>query len=203
MEPKNPNAGRLMNRYPIEVVKLHPEAEQPNKESPKDVGWILTVVGRDNNRIEDVQGDANLFTTGLQLKAPAHYHLEILEHPSLYKAGYSLAGSPRVIDPDNDEEVLLPLIKFKECDDLQLPFPAAIAVLRVTEYATVSAVQSRRSAQTADYEDMMKTALEMAARQMKPSKGGRSSSSIERSSTSETRSSSKKNGHGSKSNHMM
>jgi len=133
----------------LNVVKLHPDAEEPFKENPRDVGWELTIIGREENRVEDVFTDVNVFTTGVQVTAPKNYHLEIVEHPQLFKAGYALAGGPRIINPSDTSEILVPLYKFKEVEDLELPFRAAVLVLRQTEYiptAVVAKSSSRRGA---------------------------------------------------------
>lgn len=132
----------------LNVVKLHPDAEEPFKENPRDVAWELTIIGREENRVEDVFTDVNVFTTGVQVTPPKNYHLEIVEHPQLYKAGYALAGGPRIINPSDTSEILVPLYKFKEVEDLELPFRAALLVLRQTEYiptAIVAKSSSRRA----------------------------------------------------------
>lgn len=123
----------------INFVKLKPTAEAPSKENNKDVGHDITIVERVDNRSEDVYGDVNIFSTGLVLTAPLHYHIEIIEHPNLYKTGYMLAGGPRIINPGSSEELILPLYKFKETEDIELPFRAALMVLRETEYCAVVA----------------------------------------------------------------
>lgn len=122
----------------ISYTKLKPTAEEPFKENIKDVGHQITVVERTDNRSEDVYGDVNLFSTGLSFKAPKHYHIEILEHPDLHKTGYTLIGGPRILNPGDDQEVVLPLYKYKEVEDLELPFRAALIVLRQTEYSTIA-----------------------------------------------------------------
>lgn len=141
----------------LSVVKLHPDAEEPFKEKPYDVTWDMTIIGRDENRVEDVYGDVNVFTTGLQITVPKNYHLEILEHPQLFKAGYTLAGGTRFINPDDKGEILVPLYKFKESEDLELPFRAAVLILRETQYIPVTTVAKtvtkRATQQTELYDD--------------------------------------------------
>jgi hypothetical protein len=122
----------------ISVVKLKPTAEPPFKEDIKNIAFEITIIERVDNRADDVYGDVNDFSTGLILNAPKHYHIEIIEHPALHKTGYMLVGGPRIINPDNTEELILPLYKFKESEDLELPFRAAQLVLRETEYSTLS-----------------------------------------------------------------
>lgn len=118
--------------------KIHPNADLPCKESPHDAAWEITIIGRDENRVEDVFSDVNVFTTGLTVQPPKDYHVEILEHPQLYKTGYSFVGAPRVINPEDQSEILIPLFKFKEAEDLELPFRAALIILRQTEYIPIT-----------------------------------------------------------------
>ena len=131
--------GRYVLHYPIKVAKLHPDAELPAKETETDAGWDITIVSRCDSRAEDVTQDVNTFSTGLMIKPPPHYHLELIPHPSLYKTGYMLASTPIIINHETQEELVLPLFKYKECEDLELPFKAALVILRLSEYAVVSA----------------------------------------------------------------
>ena len=130
--------GRQVLSSSMHVSLLHPDAEVPSRENETDVGLDITVVSRCDSRAEDYQQDVNTFATGLIIRPPRHYHVEIIAHPALYKAGYMLTGSPLIINPGNNEELILPLYKYKESEDLELPFRAAIAVLRITEYAGVA-----------------------------------------------------------------
>jgi hypothetical protein len=125
---------------PINFVKLRPNAESPFKENFKKVAYELTIVERCDNRTEDIFNDVNTFATGLVITAPKRYHIEIIEHPALYKTGYMLSGGPRIIDPDSEDEIILPLYKFRESEDIELPFVAATFVLRETEYATINGI---------------------------------------------------------------
>ena len=146
MEPKFRNHELLYIRRPIQVHKLDPNAELPAKETLSDAYYDLSVVKREDNRVDDVQNDANTFGTGLRIQPPRDYHIEIYEHPELYKAGYSLVGGVRFINPTDEGEVILPLMKFKEGEDLELPFKVAIIVVRETQYASVApATRGRRN----------------------------------------------------------
>jgi len=140
---KNLAGGRYVLHAPIRVTKVHPNAEPPFKEKESDAGWDITVAARCDNRAEDVYQDINTFATGLIIKPPQHFHLEIFPHPSLYKAGYTLTG-PIVINPQNEDELIIPLLKYKEVEDLELPFRAAIMVLRSTEYAVINVGVAQR-----------------------------------------------------------
>ena len=127
------------NRYNLVVntQKLHPNAEPLSRDAETHASYELTIVGRDENRVEDLQGDVNVFTTGLSLNIPPNFHAEIVEHPQLYKTGYMMVGGPRIVHPKDDSEILIPLYKYKEAEDLELPFRAAQIIFRPTVYLNV------------------------------------------------------------------
>ncbi len=129
--------GQLLQTKVVKLCKRHPNAEQITQESLTCADYSLTVVGRDGNRVEDVYGDVNVFTTGVSLDVPINFHAEIIEHPQLYKAGYMLVGGPRIINFGDNSEILIPLYKFKETEDLELPFRAVTVVFRPTVYFSV------------------------------------------------------------------
>jgi len=118
----------LENAY-IKVVQLHPQAEIPTKEAD-DVGWTVTLVGRTDNRAEDDFGEMNGFSTGLQLCPPKGYYLEVVALPSFYKHGYNLASGTLIIGPDNRDELIIPFMKFRECNDLELPIEAVQVIVK-------------------------------------------------------------------------
>ena len=128
---------------PVVVTKSHGDAEVPFKENDSDVGWQLTLIRRCDNRVEDVERDVNTFTTGLKISPPKNYHLEVIEHPNLRGTGYTMIGVPLIINPDCQEELVISLFKFKEGEDLPLPFIAASLVLRQTEYASITLEQPK------------------------------------------------------------
>lgn len=110
----------------VEVVQKLPEAELPVENG---IGHTITVVGRTENRTEDLTNQVNDFTTGLCFNPPEGYHIEVTATPQLYKQGYELSGGTFFIkhsDSSNGNGVLIiPLFKFSENEnDLDLPFEA-------------------------------------------------------------------------------
>lgn len=137
MSTKILSKGRYILQTPIRVIKNHPDAEPPFKEdSEGDAGWDITIVARCDNRAEDTFSDVNTFSTGLIITPPAHYHAEVVAHPSLWKAGYMLTNTI-IINQDNKDELVLGLYKFREGDDLELPFRAGQLLLRLSEYSPI------------------------------------------------------------------
>jgi hypothetical protein len=126
------------------VRKLGPGAEWPYKETDSDVTLDVTLIGRTDNRAEDDTHDVNTFSTGLVISPPKGFHVQIVPHPSLHKHGYFLAQNPIVIHPENSSELIVPLFKFKEAEDLQLPFRAVQMITYETVYALVADATSAR-----------------------------------------------------------
>jgi dUTP pyrophosphatase len=133
-------AGLMFVVHPIRVIKINPSAEMPFKDHPDDVGFDLTLISRTEGRVEDEIGAVGMFNTGLQIAPPPGYHLEIVARSSLHKSGYELATGTSIIDPSYRGEIYVPLKKFKEGEDLELPARAVQLILRETNYAHVSVV---------------------------------------------------------------
>ncbi len=155
----------------VNYTKLKPNAENPFKDTYKNVGFQVTIVERCDNRTEDVNGDVNTFSTGLIIMPPQHYHVEVIENPNLYKTGYMLMGAPRIIEPNNHEELIIPLYKFKEAEDIELPFSAVVLVLRQTEYCPMNNIVNRDAERQ---ETQYNPSRSMGRSQMSsPSRGGK------------------------------
>ena len=126
-------------------VKTLPSAEQPFKLRQSDVTLELTLVARVDNRTEDNFGEVNLFDTGLQAIIPAGTYLEIVASPTLYKTGYMLAHGTHIIQPEDRNTIVVPLYKFKDGPDLELPFRAAQILPHASHYtqSNLTAVTKR------------------------------------------------------------
>lgn len=142
------------NKIYVKVVQLHPQAEVPTK-NEGDVGWVITLVGRTENRAEDDFGEMNGFGTGLQLCPPDGYYLEVMALPSLYKHGYNLASGSIVIGPNNKDELVIPLMKFREANDLELPIQAIQVIVRPSVPAFMTKVKNIQSVQENPYAQFM------------------------------------------------
>ena len=111
---------------PTILIKTHQAAEQPRKDDPESVSHILTLCERMGNRAEDDVGLINEFGVGLTLMPPKGYYYELYGHPSLLKHGYSFEG-PFIVDRTTGNFVVS-LLKFKDGEDLELPFEAILMV---------------------------------------------------------------------------
>nr|QBK85678.1 MAG: uncharacterized protein LCMAC101_02730 [Marseillevirus LCMAC101] len=135
-----------MNQVYIKAIPLHPQAEIPVREN-EEVGWTITLIGRTDNRAEDDFGEMNGFCTGLQFCPPTGYYLEVIALPDLYKHGYNLASGAIVIGPGNKDELIIPLMKFRECNDLELPIQAVQVLVKKVVPVFMSKVKSLQPTQ--------------------------------------------------------
>jgi len=141
-------------RIYVKVVPLHPQAEVPSKEDGA-VGWVVTLVGRTENRAEDDFGDVNGFCTGLQLCPPEGHYLEVVALPSLYKHGYNLSSGSIIIGSGNKEELIVPLMKFRETNDLELPIQAVQVIVKESVPVFMSKVKATQHVQENPYAHFM------------------------------------------------
>lgn len=121
----------------MKVTKIHAEAQDLSKENPTDVGYPLTLIGRSENRIEDIVGEIGYFNTGLRITPPAGYHIEIVARNGLHKTGYEIPSGLLVFNPSFNSEIIVPLRKFKEAEDLELPYQAVEILLRPSVHAYI------------------------------------------------------------------
>lgn len=139
MEETDKKANELIHSdYEINAIfnyrKLQSGAEIPYKLEGRDsdVGYKLTIISRCDGREEDNTNDINTFRTGLAFNFPPNYHGEVVVDGDIVNQGYMIAQCPLIINRRDDGELIIPLLKFKECDDLQLPITVGTLVLRKT-----------------------------------------------------------------------
>lgn len=138
------SSGIWINKTPIKFTKSLPDAEYPFSERNTDPTLNLTLVRRCDNRTEDLASEINTFNLGLIVKPPLGFHGEIISHPQLLKAGYMVVG-PVVVNPLNEEDMEIPLLKFKDGPDLELPFAGAQLIVRQTQYNVIDTEGSNSS----------------------------------------------------------
>jgi len=109
--------------------KVRSNAERPSLENGK-AGWEITFINRTDNRVEDEVGEINNFDTGLCTKLSTGSYIEIVPHPQLINHGYMIPG-PVIIDSAHTGNLTVPLYKFREGDDIELPFRGALAFMKV------------------------------------------------------------------------
>lgn len=164
----------------LKIQKTIPMAEDPYRARESDIGWELTLISRTDGKIEDDMGEINYFDTGLRMRPPSGYYVKIIPLEELHKAGYMMMQSVSVINPEDDSNIVIPLYKFKETDDIVLPFRAVRAVLCKTEYVQPTKVANLdRNAQPGGGQNFhqLKQAQQMMA--LAKSMMGQSTTSLE------------------------
>lgn len=111
----------------IKIKKVNENAVIPSRVHDDDVGYDLTAISVH----KEYKNGAVLFDTGLQVKPPKGYYIEIVPRSSISKTGWILANSVGTIDPNYRGNLYIALLKVKEnAPDFELPFTKCQMVLR-------------------------------------------------------------------------
>jgi dUTP pyrophosphatase len=114
----------------VMFVKTSDSSVTPVKGTTASVGYDLTAI-REHKRFGS---STVLYDTGIRVKPPNGYYLEILPRSSLSKTGYVLSNSVGIIDPDYSDNLLIALTKVdNSLPDLTTPFTKCQLVLRKYE----------------------------------------------------------------------
>ena len=114
---------------PIIIKKIAATAEIPTKDNENFI-YDISIISRANQRTDDINYDVNIFNTGLSIKPPKGYYAEIYGSQELLNAGYMLSSPVIVSQQSFEDEIVLPLYKFKDTEDIELPFRAGIMIIR-------------------------------------------------------------------------
>ena len=125
-------------KKPILFLSNSPEALSPKRNDETDCLFMLSIVGRTNNRIDDQLQNFNEFNTELILSPPPGYFIEINGTDELQKRGYALL-QPKYVQPKDSNSIIKVLLyKLVDNEDLPLPFPVGlVASLRCANYAYI------------------------------------------------------------------
>lgn len=129
----------FQNKAPQEIFewcKTHENAIAPSKERVSDSGYDLTII----DVVKKFNEKTTLFTTGIKIKPPFGWYIDVVPRSSIIKSGYMLANSVGVIDRAYTGEIMIALIKVDDsAPDIQLPcriaqmIPRRIAHLEMKE----------------------------------------------------------------------
>ena len=128
----------------LRYVLNDPDAVGLTRRDESDVGAIVTIIGRTDEREEDEVGAINNFETGITVAAAPGHCCVIYPTPELEQHGYTILGA-QYIETEEHEPLVLRLYKFKDLDDLELPFEAAVIVhqnIGYGYYAKVKALET-------------------------------------------------------------
>ena len=162
------------------VQLMHPHANVPSKNFDEDIGYDVELVERCDGRTEDMVNDVTLFDTGLVIKPPEGYYFEVVARRNLYKEGYLLAAGVEVIGPSYRGNVVVALYKFKDGDDLKLPFGAVQLIPRKAEYIYVGHTDEQLAEESANFDEPVAVAKPVVPYSLKGKEKMRSGASSSR-----------------------
>lgn len=120
----------------FEWCKTREDAVSPSKERVSDSGYDLTII----DVVKKFNSKTTLYTTGIKVKPPFGWYLDVVPRSSIIKTGYMLANNVGIIDRAYTGEIMIALMKVDESAlDLELPcriaqmIPRRIAHLRFEE----------------------------------------------------------------------
>ena len=79
----------------LQIKVVDQNAVVPSKAGPEEVGYDLTAI----SFIKKLNTFTFMYDTGIQVKPPPGYYVEIVPRSSIVKSGFVLANSIGVIDP--------------------------------------------------------------------------------------------------------
>lgn len=132
-------AADAMVPEPIKVFRADEGAVIPTKAHPDDIGFDLTII-RHEKRISD---KIDMYDTGLVVKPPKGYYIEVVPRSSFGKSGFVLANSIGIIDPQYRGTLKVLVVRVDESAPVfQLPYRGFQLVLRRIEKRDVKEVDS-------------------------------------------------------------
>jgi len=129
----------IINTYiKMEIqVKLSDGAVMPTKAHPEDTGYDLTLISlvKDN-------GGICMFDTGVSVKPPAGYYIDVVPRSSFSKTGYMFSNSVGVIDSTYRGTIKIMIKGDETLKNMMLPFTGFQMILRKLELASIRQVES-------------------------------------------------------------
>lgn len=124
-------------------VKLYDGAVMPTKAHPEDTGYDLTLISvvKDMS-IENSPECIIMFDTGVALKPPTGYCVDVVPRSSFSKTGYSFANCVGVIDSTYRGTIRIVIKGDQSLRELELPYKGFQMILRKFEYSFIRQVES-------------------------------------------------------------
>lgn len=130
MDVNNKNYNLYVNyvsKIDCYFYKTDDNAILPSHNRITDIGYDLTIL-KEHKRLNDVTA---LYDTGLQIKVPFGYYVEIVPRSSLSKSGYILANSIGIIDTSYTGNLYIALTKVSTTSpEIKFPFKCCQLILR-------------------------------------------------------------------------
>jgi len=136
---ENGLTGKYNQTKPILYSSNSPDAMVPKRVFESDATFPISIIARTKKRLEDVFQDVNEFTAEFSLAPPPGYFIEIVATQYLCTKGYMLAHTPFINPKDESSIIKVLLFKYKDVEDLQLPFPIGlVGKLCCANYSRIS-----------------------------------------------------------------
>jgi deoxyuridine 5'-triphosphate nucleotidohydrolase len=148
----------------IKIQIVDDNAVMPAKAHPTDIGWDLTAI----KLYKQMSAQTALYDTGIKVKPPPGYYIEIVGRSSISKTGYIVSNAVGIIDPSYTGNLLIALTRVDavlagplekstnkiiagvDVADLKMPFPRCQMILRRAEYAEIETVDSIEETERGD-----------------------------------------------------
>jgi dUTP pyrophosphatase len=98
----------------MEVQLVHKNAVLPAKANICDVGYDLTIIEECKYPPKHECKNLKFYDTGIRIRPPPGFYLEIHARSSLMKTGHMLANATGIIDPDYRGNIIIALTKFDQ-----------------------------------------------------------------------------------------
>lgn len=119
----------------IKIYKTDTNAIIPFKNRESDAGYDITII----KKTKVLNNKTTLYDTGIKMKIPNGYYVEIVPRSSLSKSGYMLANSVGIIDQSYRGNIFVALTKIvEESPDLEMPFKCCQMIIRKQIYGTIT-----------------------------------------------------------------
>lgn len=125
----------------IGIIVKHPEAVVPSKTIFSDAGYDLSVISLEKTIIENRTW---MFDTGIQLRIPNGYYVEIVPRSSLSKYGYILSNNVGIIDQSYMGNIKICLTRVGETSKvIEYPFRCCQMILKKQYHANMQVITDR------------------------------------------------------------
>jgi dUTP pyrophosphatase len=124
----------------ILIEKRDERAVIPELAHKTDVGYDLVCIGV----VKAVSTGVLIYDTGIAVKAPEGYHIEIVPRSSISNSGWFLANSIGIIDQEYTGNLLVALAPYniETSESLQTPFCLCQFIIRKTNRFPIQVVNS-------------------------------------------------------------
>lgn len=116
-----------MSEYILQYTSTNEQIKLPYHAIEGDVGIDLTA----HSYVKKIGENTHMYDTGIAVKPPHGYYVEVMPRSSITKTGYMLTNSIGIIDPGYTGSIKIVLTKIDDTmPDLETPFTICQLILR-------------------------------------------------------------------------